>query len=224
MDIKCVFFVVVVPALFSFLLLCRPRPFYLFFVLVSPFSFSFFQPGLKQPTEKPVRQLRTALESEFNCDLGSHKALLRETVDAFLAEKQPKEEEEEEEAEAEAEEAASSSSSEDDEEEPAPKKAKTSAKGKGGAAKAKAKGSGGGGFQKPLKLSPAMQQFTGEERLSRAQIVKKCWVRLTFRFLSFSPSLVVVVVFVIFVVVVSFSVLSRTLSRNAYKKKETNPF
>jgi cobalamin biosynthesis Mg chelatase CobN len=142
-------------------------------------------------------------------------------VDAFLAEKQPKEEEEEE-AEAEAEEAASSSSSEDDEEEPAPKKAKTSAKGKGGAAKAK--GSGGGGFQKPLKLSPAMQQFTGEERLSRAQIVKKCWVRLTFRFLSFSPSLVVVVVFVIFVVVVSFSVLSRTLSRNAYKKKETNPF
>jgi len=197
-------------------------PFFLFFVLVSPFSFSFFQPRLKQPNEKPVRQLRTALESEFNCDLGSHKALLRETVDAFLAEKQPKEEEEEEEAEAEAEEAASSSSSEDDEEEPAPKKAKTSAKGKGGAAKAK--GSGGGGFQKPLKLSPAMQQFTGEERLSRAQIVKKCWVRLTFRFLSFSPSLVVVVVFVIFVVVVSFSVLSRTLSRNAYKKKETNPF
>ena len=197
-------------------------PFFLFFVLVSPFSFSFFQPRLKQPNEKPVRQLRTALESEFNCDLGSHKALLRETVDAFLAEKQPKEEEEEEEAEAEAEEAASSSSSEDDEEEPAPKKAKTSAKGKGGAAKAKAKGSGGGGFQKPLKLSPAMQQFTGEERLSRAQIVKKCWVRLTFRFLSFSPSLVVVVVFVIFVV--SFSVLSRTLSRNAYKKKETNPF
>ena len=196
-------------------------PFFLFFVLVSPFSFSFFQPRLKQPNEKPVRQLRTALESEFNCDLGSHKALLRETVDAFLAEKQPKEEEEEE-AEAEAEEAASSSSSEDDEEEPAPKKAKTSAKGKGGAAKAK--GSGGGGFQKPLKLSPAMQQFTGEERLSRAQIVKKCWVRLTFRFLSFSPSLVVVVVFVIFVVVVSFSVLSRTLSRNAYKKKETNPF
>jgi len=197
-------------------------PFFLFFVLVSPFSFSFFQPRLKQPNEKPVRQLRTALESEFNCDLGSHKALLRETVDAFLAEKQPKEEEEEEEAEAEAEEAASSSSSEDDEEEPAPKKAKTSAKGKGGAAKAKAKGSGGGGFQKPLKLSPAMQQFTGEERLSRAQIVKKCWVRLTFRFLSFSPSLVVVVVFVIFVV--SFSVLSQTLSRNAYKKKETNPF
>ena len=201
-------------------------PFFLFFVLVSPFSFSFFQPRLKQPNEKPVRQLRTALESEFNCDLGSHKALLRETVDAFLAEKQPKEEEEEEEAEAEAEaeEAASSSSSEDDEEEPAPKKAKTSAKGKGGAAKAKAKGSGGGGFQKPLKLSPAMQQFTGEERLSRAQIVKKCWVRLTFRFLSFSPSLVVVVVFVIFVVVVSFSVLSWTLSRNAYKKQETTPF
>ena len=204
------FFFFVVPALFSFL---RPR---------LTLSFSFFQPRLKQPNEKPVRQLRTALESEFNCDLGSHKALLRETVDAFLAEKQPKEEEEEEEAEAEAEEAASSSSSEDDEEEPAPKKAKTSAKGKGGAAKAKAKGSGGGGFQKPLKLSPAMQQFTGEERLSRAQIVKKCWVRLTFRFLSFSPSLVVVVVFVIFVV--SFSVLSRTLSRNAYKKKETNPF
>lgn len=91
-------------------------------------------------------------------------------MDAFLAEKQPTEEEEAAEKEAEEEAAASSSSSED--EEPAPKKAK----GKGGAATTKKKGTGGGGFQKPLKLSPAMQQFTGEERLSRAQIVKKCWV------------------------------------------------
>ena len=153
-------------------------------------------------TKKSVRQLRTALESEFNCDLGSHKALLRETVDAFLAEKQPKEEEvapaaEEEAAAAAA--AASASASEDEEEEdgddgeePAPKKAKTSAakKGKGAKKGGAAGGStkGGGGFQKPLKLSPAMQEFTGEERLSRAQIVKKCWVRSVFfvRFVSVS--------------------------------------
>ena len=110
-------------------------------------------------------------------------------MDAFLAEKQPKEEEggeeevKEEEEQEEAEEAASSSSSEEEEEEepeePAPKKAKKSsaAKAKGGEAKPK----GPGGFQKPLRLSPAMQAFTGEEKLSRAQIVKKCWVSF-FRF------------------------------------------
>ena len=125
----------------------------------------------------PVRQLRATLESEFNCDLGSHKVLLRKTVDAFLAEKQPKEEEEEEEEEAEeAEEAASSSSSSSEEEEPAPKKAKASA--------AKGKGKGGGGFQKPLKLSSEMAAFTREEKLSRAQIVRKCWVSLLFFFSS----------------------------------------
>ena len=123
-------------------------------------------------------------------------------MDAFLAEKQPKEEEvapaaEEEAAAAAA--AASASASEDEEEEdgddgeePAPKKAKTSAakKGKGAKKGGAAGGStkGGGGFQKPLKLSPAMQEFTGEERLSRAQIVKKCWVRSVFfvRFVSVS--------------------------------------
>ena len=123
-------------------------------------------------------------------------------MDAFQAEKQPKEEEvapaaEEEAAAAAA--AASASASEDEEEEdgddgeePAPKKAKTSAakKGKGAKKGGAAGGStkGGGGFQKPLKLSPAMQEFTGEERLSRAQIVKKCWVRSVFfvRFVSVS--------------------------------------
>lgn len=131
-----------------------------------------------------VRQLRGALEEEFKCDLGARKALLRQTVDAFLAEKAPKVEEEEEEAEdeetkkrARSSGASSSSESDGDDDDAGPSKRAKAAKAKAKKTKTKKAGTGGGGFQKPLKLSPAMAEFTGEERLSRAQIVKKCWVR-----------------------------------------------
>ncbi|KAL4421538.1 hypothetical protein ABPG75_010829 [Micractinium tetrahymenae] len=93
------------------------------------------------------KQLRKRLEGEFGVQLGDRKALLRAEINAYL-EAQPADDEEEEEV-----------VEEEEEEEERPS----------GTRKRK----GGAGFGD--YISPEMQEFLGEERLPRTQVVKRLW-------------------------------------------------
>ncbi|PRW60595.1 Upstream activation factor subunit spp27 [Chlorella sorokiniana] len=105
---------------------------------------------LATTTEK---QLRRKLEAEYGCDLADRKALLRAEINAYLQAEEGEGEEEaaEEEGEEEGEEAEEATSG-------------------------RKRGRGGGsGTSLGSFLSPEMQEFLGEERLPRTQVVKRLW-------------------------------------------------